>query len=94
MSKRNEKLDRAVVYGHRLLAEIAILGAKQAIKYFSPSFVMKATLVGEHRRRGSSVLITYGKPNYTERKFIKAALKDGEPFPIETVQVKFPKKGS
>lgn len=32
--------------------------------------------------------VTVGKPNYTQRNFIKACRKAGEPFPVRKVQLK------
>ena len=69
---------------------------RSAIKYLSPKFVIKATARGKHtwdkRNRGSSVIVTYGAPNYNERKFIKLLVSAGEPFPVRKIQLKdFPK---
>jgi hypothetical protein len=33
--------------------------------------------------------LTIGKPNYSERKFIKQCIKAGEPFPIKKIQLKY-----
>lgn len=67
-------------------------GAKRATKYFSDKLVLKGTLK-TFKRGGSSrikeLLFTIGGPNYAERKFIKKALKAGEPFPIKKIQIKW-----
>mgnify|MGYP000252196558 CR=1 FL=1 len=76
------------------LAEILLEGgAKKATKYFSPTEVLKATKRGNYKRSKTvEILFTVGKPNYSERLFIKACKKAGEPFPIKKVQIKWPAK--
>ncbi len=71
-------------------------GIRQAIVYVAPNFVVKATRQSKPRAnaRGETFLLTVGRPAYLERRFIKACLKAGEPFPVKKVQLKFyPKKG-
>ena len=72
-----------------------MLGAKRATKYVSPTLVYKAT--ARHRlRRGArtvEMVVTIGKPNYAESRFIAVAKKAGEPFPVKKVQVKAWRKG-
>lgn len=69
-------------------------GSKQAIKYLSESMVVKATrksFDGKPQRkdaRNETLLVTFGKPNYREREFIKTAKKAGEPFPIKRCQLR------
>lgn len=70
--------------------------SKQAVKYVSPALVVKATRVtyrahGRRPRKGersSEVVLTFGKPGYREREFIKACKKAGEPFPVKRVQLR------
>ncbi len=66
-------------------------GARKATKYFSPTLVAKATRrhKGTKRDRTTEILVTIGRPNYAERKFIKTALAAGEQFPIKGIQLKF-----
>lgn len=57
--------------------------AKQVIKFCRPDFVVKVTIKGKrnNRDRGMTTIVTYGKPNYQERKYIKKILEMGK-FPI------------
>lgn len=66
-------------------------GAKKATLFLSKDFVVKATmgLKPDKRSRGHSFLVTFGKPNYAERKFIKSCIRIGEPIPVRKVQLKF-----
>jgi hypothetical protein len=61
-----------------------------AIKYMAPDNVIKATRQGKFRsgERGSTVLVTFGKPNYAERLFIKKLKAAGEPFPVKKLQLR------
>lgn len=67
---------------------------KQATKYLSPKLTIKATRQGKTRKgeRQMTILVSIGRPNYTEREFIKQAVKAGEPFPVNKVLVKYDKK--
>jgi hypothetical protein len=78
----------------KLVNMIIELGAKRVTKYISPKLTVKATHQGKHDRRDKSntVLVTIGRPNYSEREFIKTAQKAGEPFPVKKVQIKWPKQ--
>ena len=72
-------------------ALLSNIGIRQAIVYVAPNFVVKATRQNKAtlRTRGETFLVTVGKPAYLERRFIKACLKAGEPFPVKKVQLKF-----
>jgi hypothetical protein len=72
------------------LVEIVLGGYKKATFYQSPKEVAKATFQGKRDKRStrSTIILTTGRPNYTERKFIKDCLKAGEPFPIKKIQIK------
>lgn len=65
-------------------------GARKATKYVAPSLTIKASR--QHKRRGNeravTIILTIGRPNYAERRFIKACQKAGEPFPVRRVQTK------
>lgn len=82
----------------KLVAQLAEMiiegGAKQVTKYLSPKLTVKATRQGKVRTGDSNItlLLTIGRPNYAERKFIKACMKAGEPFPVKRTQIKWPKK--
>lgn len=75
-------------------------GAWKVTKYLSPKEVIRVTRrrylrskTGFARDGSVELIISMDKPNYIERKFVKACLKAKEPFPIKKVQIKFlPKK--
>jgi hypothetical protein len=69
-------------------------GAKKATLYLANDFVVKATMGLKRRKneRSHSFLITFGRPNYAERKFLAACIKAHEPIPVRKVQLKFFKK--
>lgn len=64
---------------------------RQETAYSSPN--MRATVTRQFRpslrdTRGT-VILTFGKPNYEQAKFVRACIKAKEPFPIWKVQLKF-----
>lgn len=70
-------------------------GAYRATKFLSPVMVVKATRPHrfDRRSRGQTVVVTVGKPNYRERRFLKACRKAGEPLPVKKIQLQAtPKK--
>lgn len=74
-----------------VVKHLRVFDARKATKYLSPKFTVKVTRSHrvDRRSRAETVTLTYGVPNFEERKFIKAALKAKEPFPIRRVQLKF-----
>lgn len=74
--------------------EPLILGdAVKATKYLSPKQVFRATRTrygGRFARSNQNieVTLTFGRPNYVEREFIKFCQKAHEPFPVKKVQLK------
>lgn len=69
------------------------IGIKKAIKYIAKDIVAKATYRGPRiKAYQHTVLLTLGKPNYAERKFIKDLVKAGESFPVKKIQLKLEKK--
>ncbi|MFA5382080.1 MAG: hypothetical protein WC356_02860 [Candidatus Micrarchaeia archaeon] len=65
---------------------------KRATKYVSDNLTVKAT--SRCVRAAKELILTAGKPNYAERKFIKLCKKAGEKFPIKKIQLKlYSKKG-
>jgi len=61
----------------------------------SEKLVVKATKRGKPRKNENhiEIVLTIGRPNYAERKFIKLCKKAGEPFPVKKMQFKlYPKK--
>lgn len=74
----------------KLVHEVAFGGYKRATKYLSPKVTIKATRQGKVDRRNHqmTILVTFGRPNWREQKFIKMAKKAKEPFPIKKIQLK------
>lgn len=67
--------------------------AAKVTAYLSPQLTVKASrvLFGrkiDKRDRRADVRLTVGVPNYAERRFIKACLAAGEPFPVKKFQVR------
>ena len=84
--------------GHRVIGEIAneVLtnGAKQATLYLTPNLTVKATLRGKARTngRGTTILLTIGKPNYEQRQFIARHKRTDGVFPSNVTTLKYFKK--
>lgn len=69
---------------------------RRATAYISPTLTMKATAQRRQdgRDKSATVLVTVGRPNFVERRFIKVCKKAGMAFPLQQIQWKFwPKKG-
>ena len=81
----NMKIPRNAI--SQVIEAILEVGAKKATKYLDDKTVVKATRQGKN----NSLILTWGRPNYLERKFIKLCKKAGEKFPIRKVQLKFSK---
>jgi hypothetical protein len=69
---------------------IVMSDQRKATKFLGPNLVVKLTSQRKYskRERQRTFLLTIGKPNYAERKFVKECKKAGEPFPVEKVQLK------
>ena len=74
----------------QVLGALNAENAHSVVKYVDRDFVVKATAPHPRRAhdRNRTVLLTWGKPNYTERAFIKDCLAAGEPFPVKKLQIK------
>ena len=61
----------------------------KATKYVRDDHVIKATSRQYERPNARTLefVVTMGRPNYAERKFIKKAAKSGTPFPIAKIQL-------
>ena len=66
-------------------------GARKATVYLAPDVVVTAThqRKPDKRSKSQTIILTYGKPNYRGRLFVKACQKSGEPFPVRKLQLKF-----
>ena len=68
---------------------------RRVTHYATPNVTLKQTRQrrATSRARQETFLFTLGRPNYTERDFIKKCLKAGEPFPVKKLQLQYwPKK--
>jgi len=77
----------------KYIAQVAELvlysGYYRATKFVSDEFTVKATrqFKPDKRDRQESFIVTVGKPNYKERKFIALCKKAGETFPVRKIQL-------
>lgn len=62
-------------------------GCVRAIKYLLPKLRIKATK-RQTAKNHIEIVVTIGRPNYDDRKFIKDCEEAGEPFPIKKIQRK------
>lgn len=80
----------------RAMQALCAYGARTATVYLAPDLVVRATRRLYRRRRFSKAafeaVVTIGRPNYLERRFIAKAKKAGASFPVRKVQVKAPPK--
>ena len=75
----------------RVCAVILGTDARRATVYVAPDYTVKITARHKPRRheKRREFVLTIGRPNFAERKFIRACIKVGESFPVKRVQVKF-----
>lgn len=73
---------------------LGIPNLRRATAYISDKLTIKATAQRRTDKRNKSVtvLVTVGRPNFLERKFIKVCKDAGCAFPLRQVQHKFWKK--
>ena len=74
-----------------VVRELAHPGVYRATKFLSEHLTVKATRIGKGslRSRAVNARITMGRPNFSERAFIKRCRAAGEPFPVRKVQLKW-----
>lgn len=60
---------------------------KRVTKFVSPKLTIKATRLFKPNRvqTAETYIVSIGRPNFAERKFIKDAVKAGEPFPVRNI---------
>lgn len=78
-----------------IVSALIVTNMRKATKFIGPNLVVKLTRRHKPTRgeRSATFLLTIGKPNHDERKFIKDCRKAGEPLPVRKVRMKdFPKK--
>lgn len=89
-----------MLYSTRITSHVVDMlvssGARRATKFVTPKFVVRATIRRDRRRiptKGTvEISLTIGRPNFAERRFIKALKKTGEPFPVKKIKLTFPAK--
>ena len=89
----NKNFDVPAVVVGKLVMNLLDLEAHRVTAYLSPTRTVKACrkLFGgkiNSRDSRADIQLTIGAPNYAERRFIKACLASGEPFPVKRLQVK------
>lgn len=64
---------------------------RRITKYFSPKRTLKITRQRRPsgRERSETFIVSVGKPNYAERKFIAACQKAKRKFPLQDNQINF-----
>jgi hypothetical protein len=65
--------------------------SRTATKYLDEKTIVRASrkvFKGKLSKGNIEIILTIGKPNYSEREFIKKCKKAGEPFPIKKIQLK------
>lgn len=70
-------------------------GAAKATKFISKKSIIRASRTiykGKIVKGNVEIRLTIGKPNFSEREFIKVLKKSGEKFPVKNIILKFPKK--
>lgn len=70
-------------------------GARMATYYINDRLIVRATrrMAPDGRAKRVEMVLTYGAPNFVERRFIRLCKQAGEPLPVRRVQVKWwPKK--
>lgn len=84
-------------YSDKVIHLLLAASAHRAVKYVSPTHIVRATRVlyrNKLPRKGSNphIVMTFGRPNYAEKIFIKKRIKAGERFPVRKIQLQFPPK--
>lgn len=84
-------------YFSKVVAALVGSDAKKATCYVSEQMVVKATWRHKPKARNTreECVVTFGAPNFLERRFIKLAKQAKEPFPVRKVLLTaWPKKRS
>lgn len=66
-------------------------GLRKATAYLSENYVIKATHQFKPMKhdRGNTLLVTCGKPNFLERRFVRLCKKAGVVFPLKQLQLEW-----
>lgn len=83
-------------YVENVIGVLIATKAHRATKYISDKQIIRATRRGYNNqiRKGENIdiVLTIGRPNFAERKFIKMCKNAGEPFPVRNIIIKKFKK--
>lgn len=74
---------------------LVMRNCRRATAFITPKLTIKATAQRRQdgRDKSATCLVTVGRPNFLERRFIKVCQKAGMAFPLNQIQWKFwPKK--
>ena len=80
-----------------IVDELLESGAYRVTRYLSPKFVIRATRIGAKHsiRKGKyepiDIRVGFRRPNYLERRVVKACVKAGMVFPLKSDYHVFPK---
>jgi hypothetical protein len=76
-------------HARSVIKAILQTGAHRATRYVSPDFTVKATRPHRPDKRSNRVtlVVSFGRPNFAERLFIRRCEKAGEPFPVRKIQL-------
>ena len=71
-------------------SDLLASNAKSAIKYIDEKTIVRATWRHKpnNKHTREEMVVTFGRPNYLERKFVKLCKRAKEPFPVLKVQLK------
>ena len=86
-----KEAEKIAKYMEDMIWSLSIYNIKSMVKYLSPKKRIKITK-SRHIKDGLQGMITIGRPNYREKKFISLCIRAKEPFPIRKIQYKFFKK--
>lgn len=87
------KIPRNVIFN--VIETLLTVDARTATKYLDEKTIVRASrkvFKGKFSKGNVEIILTFGKPNFKEREFIKKCKKVGEPFPVKKIQLKFPVK--
>ena len=78
-----------------VIEALNIKGARRAVAYLDAKTVVMGTRQRKLslRDRSHTIIVTYGAPNYRQRKFVKQCKKAKEPLPLRKIQIElWPKR--
>jgi hypothetical protein len=63
---------------------------RKAVKYLDDHTIVRATRRGAFRKnaRTTELVLTVGKPNYSERRYIRLLKAAGQSFPVNKIQLR------